>query len=433
MFQSGTFIAFEDDPMTDMTAGAGVFRPGLEVILTAEQSSRPVPSDRFLEIDLIRGFMLLCMALDHGTSLTRAMGRHAMSPITIAQVLPSTTAEIFFFLSGYLYGHVRLAGDKGGGLSFARDAYLRAFNLYAFNVLTFTLVVVIIPLFGTDLLNASRFSDFFINPVSFITEFMLMRKAPFGLDVLHLYVIFFLAAPIFSAILLYNKTLAVAYLVACWAGMQVWSAAIGFEHDDTIAINIVAWQITFLGGIALGAFRTWKPIATFIIESRALKLVCSLIIAVMSIAWIGEKYPHRYGLSEAPWHLPLVDRASLAPLKLLTSICVLILMIAVANRFRLADRRTGRLFTMLGQRSLACFCASNIGIMLVAIVWQQTGSNGAFWLAEAGLASGIILWVAFVEWISPGKAKKKAQADRPATIDLPTRTAIRVASDQVGS
>lgn len=379
---------------------------------TGQRSAQPAAGagQRINEVDLIRGFMLIGMALDHGTSLTRAMGRHAISPITIAQVLPSTTAELFFLLSGYLYGHTRVAKASTFDRSLLTDAYSRAWQLYAYNTVTMIAVMAILSPAWLMLIDASRFAEIVQNPLAGMREFMLLLKAPFGFDVLQLYIIFFIGLPVFAYVLLWRPAVAVAWIVGCWLATQIWFQTVGLAHDETIAINMWAWQITFYGGVALGARRLYLPIREAIMTRPSIVIAACVFLAVISTIWIGEKYPHRMGLDEAPWHTPGVDRASLGPLKILSSLSVLILLIWLSNRYQIAATRAGGLLTMLGQRSLACFCASNFGLYWVGYVWQETGSNAAFWLAEAAFVLFIVCWVKFVTVITPSGKPKAPQA-----------------------
>ncbi|KQT50093.1 hypothetical protein ASG52_08490 [Methylobacterium sp. Leaf456] len=371
-------------------------------------------SARILEIDFIRGFMLISMALDHGTSLCRAMGRHAASPITIAQVLPSTTAEIFFLMSGYLFGHTRLAKMTAVDRTFLGDTLKRTWQLYAYNAVTLLLVMAFMSLASPTLLGAGRFDLFATDPFTAARNFVLMRSAPFGFDVLQIYIIFFLATPLFAWLLLKSPSAALAWLVTCWVAVGIWSRTIGLEHDETIAINIWAWQITFFGGMWLGVGRRYAGIARVIVTDPRIFRGACLLLAVIAIGWIGQKYPHRMGLDESPWILPGVDRATLGPLKIVSSLCVVVAMIWLADRFRIVETQIGRALAMLGRHSLACFCASNFGLYWVALAWQASGSHAVFWLAEGLFVAFIFGWVALVSTVMPAGSPKRKATPQPS-------------------
>ncbi len=371
---------------------------------------------RILEIDFIRGFMLISMALDHGTSLCRAMGRHAASPITIAQVLPSTTAEIFFLMSGYLFGHTRLAKMTAVDRTFLGDTLKRTWQLYAYNAVTLLLVMAFMSLAGPTLLRAGRFDQFATDPFTAARDFMLMRSAPFGFDVLQIYIIFFLATPLFAWLLLKSPRAALAWLVTCWVAVAVWAQTVGLEHDETIAINVLAWQITFFGGMMLGVGRRYGGIARAIVTDSRIILVACILLVVFAIGWIGQKYPHRLGLAASPWILPGVDRATLGPLKIVSSLCVVAALIWLADRFRIVETQAGRALAMLGRHSLACFCASNFGLFWVALAWQASGSNAVFWLAEGLFVVFIFGWVALVATVMPVGSRKRKETTQPPAV-----------------
>lgn len=350
---------------------------------------------RITEIDFIRGVMLVSMALDHGSSLTRLMGRNAASPMTIAQIVPSTTAEVFFLMSGYMFGHARLAKLKSINSNFAFETWKRAWHLYAYNAVAMVAAAALMVFAGPKLLAASRFDQLAVDPFRAISDFVLLRSAPFGFDVLQLYITYFLATPIFVALLMKSRALAVAWLLMSWLAVELWVVTIGLQHDETIAINIWAWQITFFGGMVIGIGRRYMSVAQAIIGNPIYIRIAIGFLAVMAVGWLGQRYPHRLGLHEAPWTVPGVDRASLGPLKIMSSLCVIVVMIWFSHRVRIMETWIGEAFAMLGRHSLTSFCASNLGIYGVALMWQSSESNAVFWLAEALLIVFIFGWVTF--------------------------------------
>lgn len=380
---------------------------------STERPAAPTAA-RILDLDFIRGFMLISMSLNHGTSLCREMGRHAASPITIAQVLPSTTTEIFFLISGYLFGHVRLAKLTSVDRRFVGETLRRAWQLYCYNAVTLLLVAAMMGLAGQTLLTASRFDELVHDPITAVRDFMLMRSAPFGFDVLQLYAIFFLTTPLFAAVLMRWPAVALTWLVGCWLAVGVWSVAVGLDHDETIGINVWAWQITFFGGMMIGIGRRYGAIAAFIVGKPIVIRVAAILLAVFAFAWLGQKYPHRLGLGQEPWTIPGIDRAVLGPLKILCSLCVVVVMIWLSDRLRIAETRIGQALMMLGRHSLTCFCASNFGLYGVALAWQETSSHAVFWLAEGLFVVFILAWVALVDTVIPTDSGKRRQVVKPS-------------------
>ncbi len=379
---------------------------------------------RILELDFIRGFMLISMSLNHGTSLCREMGRHAASPITIAQVLPSTTTEIFFLMSGYLFGHVRLAKLESVDRRFIGETLRRAWQLYCYNAVTLLRVVAVLGLAGHTLLGASRFDVFVHDPISAVRDFVLMRSAPFGFDVLQIYAIFFLATPLFAAVLMRWPAVALMWLVVSWLAVGLWSETVGLAHDETIGINVWAWQITFFGGMMLGIGRRYGSIAALIVGRPIVIRVATLLLALFAFAWLGQKYPHRLGLAEEPWVVPGVDRATLGPLKILCSLCIVVVMVWLSNRFQVVETRIGHAVMMLGRHSLTCFCASNFGLYGVGLAWQETGSHAVFWLAEGLFVAFIFAWVALVNTMMPaGSSTKRREVAKAPPVAPDTATA----------
>lgn len=365
---------------------------------------------RITEIDFIRGAMLISMAIDHGSSLTRLMGRNAASPPTIAQIIPSTTAEVFFLMSGYMLGHARLAKLGSINVSFVLETWKRAWHLYAYNAVTMIVAAAVMIFAGPKLLEASRFDQIASHPFHAIGDFVLLRSAPFGFDVLQLYIIYFMFTPVFVALMMKSRAGALMWLGLCWLGVEIWVATIGLEHDETIAINIWAWQITFFGGMMLGIGRRYGAIARTILANPIVVRVAFVFLAIMAVAWLGQRYPHRLGLQEAPWTMPGVDRASLGPLKILSSLCVIVVLIWFSHRVQIMRTWIGQTLAVLGRHSLTSFCASNLGIYGVALAWQNTESNAVFWLAEALLVAFVFAWVSFTVWLNQTGVTGRAPA-----------------------
>ncbi|WP_336489094.1 OpgC domain-containing protein [Methylobacterium nigriterrae] len=370
---------------------------------------------RITELDLIRGFMLASMALDHGTSLTRLMGRASPSVVTLSQFLPSSTAELFFLLSGYLFGHARLAQAEAFNRQIVRDSWYRAWQLYAYNAVTLVVIAAALHWAQPVLIEASRFGRIATDPFGGLLDFMLLQTAPFGLDVLQVYIVFLMLAPAFAAVMFWRPPLAVGWLAATWLGMQVLEHTIGFAHDETIAINLWSWQSLFFGGMILGAGRAYGPIAGTILRRPAVVWAAGLVVAVLMVLTIGQRYAHWLGFPGPLWTIPSADRATLGPVRVLSFLSLLVLMIWVSRRFELVDTRIGRLFTLLGRHSLAAFCASNVGLYGVALAWQQTGLVAVYVAAEALLLGFMFAWVAFTDAFAPrrGRAADRVPSEAP--------------------
>jgi enterochelin esterase-like enzyme/uncharacterized membrane protein len=209
----------------------------------------PPPSGRDLRIDLLRGFCVVAMVIDH------LAGPSYFYAITGGNRFYTSAAEAFIFISGLVMGLVyrRLIARDGLGPSLRR-AIERAVALY---LLTITLSLLFIPVSEVLNLHWAQGLDF-QDPAAFVVSILSLHQTYYLVDIPLLYTLLIIVAPLALILLSQGRTAAV--LGASWL---LWLAYQLFpEQTDvpwTIAGNYLfylsAWQVFFFTGMVLGWHR----------------------------------------------------------------------------------------------------------------------------------------------------------------------------------
>lgn len=206
----------------------------------------PGPDGRDLRIDLLRGFCVFAMVVDHigGPSFLHAL--------TGGNRFYTSAAEAFIFISGLVMGLVyrRLVMRDGLGPSLLR-AIERAVTLY---LLTVTLTLIFLPLSEALQLPWAQGVDFG-DPISFVVSVLTLHRTYYLVDIPLLYALLLITSPLALTMLSQGRTEVV--LGTSWI---VW-AAYQFFPEDVDAPWLIsgnnlfyfsAWQVFFFTGLSLG-------------------------------------------------------------------------------------------------------------------------------------------------------------------------------------
>jgi hypothetical protein len=228
-------------------------------------------SARDLRLDLIRGFLVFAMIVDH------IGGASFLYGITGGNNFFISAAEGFLFVSGMVMGvvYLRILQKNGIGQTLRR-AFRRGLTLYALNVVL-TLVFATLS-WGLSAWWADAIDD----PFRFLIGVLLLDRTFYLADIIHLYAVLLLLSPI----LLWMCWRGLGWLVllislSVWAGFQAFPQFMPAPGAGT-AFPLSGWQVFFVIGIVVGWHRTaiegvlarigW-PIVTAVLAVLALILV----------------------------------------------------------------------------------------------------------------------------------------------------------------
>lgn len=306
---------------------------------------------RDLRLDLLRGFCVFAMVVDH------IGGSSWLYAITGGNRWLVSAAEGFIFLSGLTMGLVYQQKVRRLGLrAAARAALRRAGTLY--------LVTVAVTLIFTLL---ARLTDWALwtdrdlaagEPLDLLVGALTLHYTYHGADVLALYTLLIAASPLLLWLLDEGKTAGVlAGSWVIWAGYQFFPER--FTLTWTIQNNnyfpLAAWQVLFVGGLVLGWHR--QRLASLLRERlaapRRVPLLIGLgtpLLALTSVGWAGRA--ELQALAFDPM-VGLFAKPTLGPGRLLLFLALFLLSyLLLTVAWTPIARLTGWLLLPLGQTAL---------------------------------------------------------------------------------
>lgn len=207
-------------------------------------------SSRILTLDLMRGYFLFCIVIDHldfwpnGLDWVSARGQLFIS-----------AAEGFFLISGIVLGIVR--GSKLMDKPFRLPAWLlvkRGLQLYA----TYVILALFFTLVG--------WAFFMQNPglkdgiaavgtplLSLLWDTLTLKYIYGWADYLRLYAMFLFVSPLVLWLLRKGK-----WWIALTLSIAVWAFTPSPIYPESLAIQPLKWQILFFGGMMIGFH--WKQL-----------------------------------------------------------------------------------------------------------------------------------------------------------------------------
>ena len=333
---------------------------------------------RDLRIDWLRGLAMTCVIVNHSRMSS------LLSWFSYERLWVVTAAEVFVVLSGTVIGMVygrRLARD--GWYAVVRGLGRRALTLYlAFIVVT--LSVLVISVAGIDVRSITTSGDrtigWFLDPRTMNAaawrDVALMRQGPWPFEIVALYV-WLVAAAVPCMIALHfagwRPLLAASWLL--YLSYRIAPHRLTSADFETV-FPILAWQLLFVHGIAIGFHR--DRISAFV--ARCPRIV-PLVGAGASAAFLvfAMCNPWMDGPTWLPWNIVSAEQFSylytryfalsdLGVGRLLNLAVALPLAYAALTWCWTIARPFKFVFVTLGQQSLGAFMLHVYGILLLANV-----------------------------------------------------------------
>ena len=366
-------------------------------------------------VDFWRGFALITIFIDHVPGII-------FSRYTLVNVSISDAADLFVFLAGW---SIRLMA-QGRGMS-TRDVMLRllarALELYAAQILITMLAIALlagtsIELSNPLLLEWHNAAAVFNDPVPTHIGLAVLTHQLGYFDILPLYVVLMLMAPIFALIdrTLPNWLLPLSlafYLVVLVFRLQLPT----WPVEGTWFFNPLAWQVLMVLGFVMAKDDTgaglWVRRHIGII-----RLIAVPIVILGSLVVLFDWWPDPTEVPN-PKLLFIADKTFVTPIRLIQ-------FLALISVFSLAFpyiRRTAQwpylgssvnwligMFAMLGRNSLYVFCVGSLLSLLAQIV--RFTLRGTVGIDTAVVVIGIVL-MALTAWIA--ESRQRAVPAKPAS------------------
>ena len=327
-------------------------------------STADVASRRDLRVDLLRGFCIFAMVVDHFG------GDSWLYAVTGGNRFYVSAAEGFIFISGFIMGQAyRAKRDRSGLPAAMAEALKRARTLYLATV-ALTLIFSALFLYTDIQLWTGR--DFGLgidSPQEITVAALTLHYTYHGTDILAMYTLLMLAAPVFLLLLSIGEwymVLIPSWLL--WLAYQVYpeQASIPWYIRHGENFPLAAWQVLFVTGHVLGFHR--DAVTQWLQRFQRLRVVAVALgvaasLALISLAWGADNGffdldPNT--LNESFFKVPL------RPWRIVAFLSVAIMAYTTATYLWVPLRRVvGWLMLPLGQHALYSYIVHFFLILLV--------------------------------------------------------------------
>ncbi len=213
----------------------------------------PPAEKRDLRLDLLRGFAVFVMVVDHFG------GSSWLYYITGNNSFFTSGAEAFVLISGMVVGMVYGNIARREGIRAAAvKAFQRAFTLYKL-----TIVLTLVFAVASDVFDLPWKAKDITDPLQFTLRVVLMRETYYLADIPMMYTYLMAIAPAGLYLLSQGRTrLLVVLSFAGWVFYQYLTTrpTAFFPIIGNTTFHVVAWQLLFFGAMAVGYHRDaiWK-------------------------------------------------------------------------------------------------------------------------------------------------------------------------------
>ncbi|RFU49515.1 OpgC domain-containing protein [Paraburkholderia sp. DHOC27] len=344
-------------------------------------------SSRLIELDFLRGLVLLIILVDH-------IGGSVLSHATLHTFALCDATEVFVFLGGFATAtaYAALAGRRSEAT--ARTRFLRrSLEIYRAFLVTaglMLLVSAVLIAFSIDApnLTLTDLDDLLDAPLDAVRDILLLRRQPYLASVLPMYAFFALTAPLVVPLARRRPLWLLAGSTALWAAAPQLADYLPTLEDTTWNFNPLAWQLLFV----LGVIARCQPVHQKLGADRAGWLVSVLAFTVVAAAaalkLIGPQMPFDPGFKQNLSWLRAVNFVAIAWL--------------AANLIRRGWVRKCAQWLpwvgMIGRKGLVCFIAGAvISLVVDSLLYAATDGylNVSLGLLADTLAIGALAAVAW--------------------------------------
>lgn len=374
---------------------------------------------RLIALDMLRGYALVCIMLDH-------MPVSPSRKFTLANFSVFDAAELFVLLSGFLVGIVWQSVERKDGRRAAQWRFARrSFEVWRALVLGgIVMALLSAALLAIDMHHTAVWHQYSVwileNPLGYIGTLATMWLQPNLLDVLAVYVILLASAPLLVPLLLRFPFSFAAGSLALWWFAPVLNPLIPNHNKGGLLFNPFGWQMLFYTGVAMGLFRTqFMPV--LLRHSRLLTVLATGMFLFGASIIIALKFgdaalPVRNALKLVYGQ---IDKWPLDGTRYLAIVAASWLVAVPLARLmeRLADSRIGVGLQQIGRGGLWSFIACVLLSVLADAFQMNPADQGIARKLIVDLWAVIALWCVSAMWLAWGapwqKRRKTVAAPQP--------------------
>ena len=382
--------------------------------VTVAERGAEAAAARDLRLDFFRGLALWFIFVNH-------IPANQISWLTPRNFGLSDATEIFVFISGYtaalVYGRTL---DRQGMPMAAAQVLHRCWTLYVTYIILFFAFTAQIaytarafdsPLFAEEMGIAGYFQD----PVTALTQALLLKFRPANLDVLPLYIVLLLAFPLLLPALRRRPLGVLAGSAAVYLAARYWGWNLPTHPDGGVwYFNPFTWQLLFVAGAAL----QFRPDVRAVLTHFRLPVMAAagaILLAGLYLTLSWKFAPLHALIPDAVTEvLYPISKTDLDPLRLLHffALAYVVLRLVPAGASWLNGSLAAPVL-VCGRQSLQVFC---LGVLLSfagqTVLVHVSGSLSAqFLVTVLGIATMVLL-ARFLGWY---QSAERARRHRVAT------------------
>lgn len=351
------------------------------------------PRPRVLTVDFWRGVALLTIFINH-------VPGNVFENFTHRNFGFSDATEVFVLLAGVAAGLAYLSKFEQPLQASVRVG-LRAVQLYVAHLFLIVacaaLIAYCVTLTDDDTLFVSLHLDVLINQtIEGLIGMVTLGLQPGYLNILPLYIVLLLLAPLFLMLVRRSPALALLLSAALYVATQLLPLRLpNYPGEGTWFFNPFAWQLLFVIGMVIG--RSLKQGVAFR-HRRALTLL-SAVYLLISLVWVQSGFFPWWNLEPLPAFLWAFSKTDLHLPRLLHLAALAYLVTQIPIERWLRNNAAAERIMVVGRHALPVFCAGTVlAIAAQAIRAQMTP---AFSLDLLLIGSGIALQIMLarlLEW-----------------------------------
>ncbi|WP_247893456.1 OpgC family protein [Azospirillum endophyticum] len=364
---------------------------------------------RDLRLDFFRGLALWFIFVNH-------IPANQISWATPRNFGLSDATEIFVFISGYTAALVYGRTLDGQGLPMAAAQVLhRCWTLYATYIILFFAYTAQIaytarafdsPLFAEEMGIAGYFQD----PVTALTQAILLKFRPANLDVLPLYIVLLLAFPLLLPALRRRPAAVLAGSAALYLAARQWGWNLPTYPDGGVwYFNPFTWQLLFLLGASLQFQPDLRAVLTRFRRPVAVAAGAVLLASLfLTLSWKFAPLHALIPVSLTEILYP-ISKTDLDPLRLLHffALVYLVLWLVPAGASWLRGSLAAPVLAC-GRQSLHVFC---LGVLLSfagqTVLVHVSGSLSAQFLVTVLGIAAMVLMARFLNWYQSAERSRR--------------------------
>jgi hypothetical protein len=376
------------------------------------------PGGRVIELDILRGFLLLWMALTHLPTKASTFSNQTFGFVS--------GAEGFIFLAAFMVGRLgHRMEQKRGELGAVRDLARRTVRVYLYHcallAIAFTLVAEVGVRFHR--LSLENLLSFYLHsPKPAVIAAALLEYRPSLLDILPMYVIFMALTPLARKLaqrwgwepliyLSFGVWAAAQFGLRAWVYRHVNLFGLGVPENSTGAFDLYAWQLLWMVGLALGSITagsvTTAPPGDSQPKSKfpGWLMPLSFSVAIVGLVlrhspadrWLD---PNLYG-----W---LIDKWHLGPARVINFSALAIILVRFGARIAASPFLAP--LALLGQASIEVFCVHVLCCLGGVALSRDADPNLPWWQQVILLTVTLSALFLVAQWHRSWIGKKRAEA-----------------------